>query len=42
MVVTQRSEFAAVLRRHGLQGLIEVVRAHDLKLPAAASSSSAG
>ena len=28
MVVTQRSEFTAVVRRHGLQGLIEVLRAH--------------
>ena len=28
MVVTQRSEFAAVIRRHRLQGLIEVLRAH--------------
>ena len=29
MVVTQRSEFAAVVQRHGLQGLIEVLRAHQ-------------
>lgn len=27
MVVTQRDEFAAVVRRHGLDGLIEVLRA---------------
>jgi phospholipid transport system substrate-binding protein len=28
MVVTQRSEFAAVIRRYRLQGLIEVLRAY--------------
>ncbi len=38
MVVTQRSEFAAVVQRHGLQGLIEVLRARTTKLPAVAAS----
>ena len=38
MVVTQRSEFAAVVQRHGLQGLIEVLRARTTKLPVTASA----
>ncbi len=38
MVVTQRSEFAAVVQRHGLQGLIEVLRARATKLPVTASA----
>ncbi|MCH7888046.1 MAG: ABC transporter substrate-binding protein [Proteobacteria bacterium] len=38
MVVTQRSEFAAVVQRHGIQGLIEVLRARTTKLPAVAAS----
>ena len=38
MVITQRSEFAAVVQRHGLQGLIEVLRARTTKLPAVAAA----
>ena len=36
MAVTQRSEFAAVIKRSGLEGLIEALRARTDKLPAAA------
>ena len=38
MVVTQRSEFAAVIQRRGLQGLIEVLRARTTKLPVTAAA----
>ncbi len=38
MVVTQRSEFAAVIQRRGLQGLIEVLRARTTKLPVTATA----
>ena len=38
MVMTQRSEFSSVVQRHGLQGLIEVLRARTTKLPAVAAS----
>ena len=34
MVVTQRQEFAAVVRRHGVEGLIETLRARVSKFPA--------
>lgn len=34
MVVTQRQEFAAVVRRHGVDGLIEALRARVSKFPA--------
>ena len=36
MAVTQRSEFAAVITRSGLDGLIEALRARTGKMPAAA------
>jgi len=36
MAVTQRSEFAAVITRSGLEGLIEALRARTSKMPAAA------
>ncbi len=36
MVVTQRQEFAAVVRRHGVDGLIETLRARVSKFPAKA------
>ncbi len=32
MVVTQRSEFASVIRRNGVEGLIEVLRARTTKI----------
>ncbi len=32
MVVTQRSEFASVIRRNGVEGLIEVLRARTTKM----------
>ncbi len=32
MVVTQRSEFASVIQRNGVEGLIEVLRAHTTKM----------
>ncbi len=37
MVVTQRSEFAAVIQRNGFDGLIEVLRARTTKLPISAA-----
>ncbi len=37
MVITQRSEFAAVIQRHGIEGLLAVLRARTTKLPATAS-----
>ena len=36
MVVTQRQEFAVVVRRHGVDGLIEALRARVSKFPAKA------
>lgn len=36
MVVTQRQEFAAVVKRHGVDGLIETLRARVSKFPAKA------
>ncbi len=39
MLVTHREEFAAVIRRHGLSGLLETLRARTGKLPATASRS---
>lgn len=37
MVVTQRQEFAAVIQRHGVPGLIEVLRARTDKVAATAA-----
>ncbi len=37
MVITQRSEFSAVIQRNGLEGLIAVLRAHTSKLPVTTS-----
>ncbi len=37
MVVTQRSEFASVIQRNGVEGLIEVLRARSTKLPISAA-----
>ena len=37
MVITQRSEFAAVIQRHGIEGLLAVLRARTTQLPATAS-----
>ena len=37
MLVTHREEFSAVIRRHGLPGLLETLRARVGKLPATAS-----
>ncbi len=37
MVITQRSEFSAVIRRNGLEGLIAVLRARTSKLPVTAA-----
>lgn len=37
MLVTHREEFSAVIRRHGLTGLLETLRARVGKLPATAS-----
>ena len=34
MIVTQRQEFTAVVRRHGVEGLIETLRARVSKFPA--------
>ena len=34
MVVTQRQEFSAVVRRHGVEGLVETLRARVSKFPA--------
>jgi len=34
MVVTQKQEFSAVVRRHGVEGLIETLRARVSKFPA--------
>ena len=39
MLVTHRQEFAAVIRRHGLAGLLETLRARTGTLPATASKS---
>ena len=39
MVITQRSEFAAVIQRNGLDGLIQVLRVRLDKAPAVASVS---
>ena len=38
MLVTHRQEFASVIRRHGLTGLLETLRARIGKLPATASN----
>ena len=37
MAVTQRSEFASVVRRDGIEGLLAVLRARTTKMPATAS-----
>jgi phospholipid transport system substrate-binding protein len=37
MAVTQRSEFAAVVQRDGIDGLLTILRARTTKLPATAS-----
>ena len=37
LVVTQRSEFASVIQRNGVEGLIEVLRARTTKLPISAA-----
>ncbi len=37
MAITQRSEFGAVIKRHGIEGLLAVLRARTTKLPATAS-----
>ena len=37
MVVTQRSEFASVIQRNGVEGLIEVVRARTTKMSVTAA-----
>ena len=37
MVITQRSEFSAVIQRNGFEGLIAVLRARTSKLPVTAS-----
>ncbi len=34
MLVTQRSEFATVVQKHGVEGLIETLRARVSKYPA--------
>ncbi len=34
MLVTQRSEFATVMQKHGVEGLIETLRARVSKYPA--------
>ena len=38
MAVTQRDQFSAVVRRHGLEGLLEVMRARTDKIPATAAA----
>ncbi len=37
MVITQRSEFSAVIQRNGFEGLIAVLRARTSKLPVTAA-----
>ncbi len=37
MAVTQRSEFAAVIQRNGIEGLLAILRARTTKMPATAS-----
>ncbi|MDA1059955.1 MAG: ABC transporter substrate-binding protein [Proteobacteria bacterium] len=39
MALTQRSEFASVIGRNGMNGLIEVLRARSSKLSATAARS---
>ena len=38
MAVTQRDQFSAVVRRHGFEGLLEVLRARTDKIPATAAA----
>ena len=37
MAVTQRSEFAAVVSRNGLDGLVQALRARTQRFPATSS-----
>ena len=38
MAVTQRAEFRSVVRRHGIDGLIQILDAQSSKLSATASA----
>ena len=38
MAVTQRAEFKSVIRRHGIDGLIQILDAHSSKLSATAAA----